>query len=435
VVDRYGRREEACVIEEAGEGGGHRIHTGSLTGRCGSLRSVRLRPVAARRYDHAMRTTVLLLAACMAASTADAQTRPARRPAPKPAAAFKTTLTLEQMAGKQAVIATSRGTFVIQLLPEVAPNHVGYFITQAREGAYDKTTFHRAIRLGIIQGGDPLSKDPGKRAQYGTGGLGVLAAEFNREPVTRGAVAAVLQPGRPDSGGAQFFVAVTDQPALNGQFTVFGRVVEGLEVVQAISEAPVDDQARVVDRLEIASVSIRDAPPPEAVPFSTESVEDLARYRAVLETTEGAITIEFDPVKAPNHVRNFLRLAAAGVYNGTSVHRVVKGFVIQTGLVATRSAPLTQKQQSYVTTLAPEFNDTPHVAGTVSMARTEDPDSASTSFFICTGPAPSLNGQYSAFGRVVSGMPVVMTIEGRPVDGEAPVERIDLIRVRVMGPN
>jgi cyclophilin family peptidyl-prolyl cis-trans isomerase len=155
----------------------------------------------------------------------------------------------------------------------------------------------------------------------------------------------------------------------------------------------------------------------------------------VLETTEGAITIEFDPVKAPNHVRNFLRLAAAGVYNGTSVHRVVKRFVIQTGLVATRSAPLTQKQQSYVTTLAPEFNDTPHVAGTVSMARTEDPDSASTSFFICTGPAPSLNGQYSAFGRVVSGMPVVMTIEGRPVDGEAPVERIDLIRVRVMGPN
>lgn len=367
----------------------------------------------------------------MAAATAGAQTRPARRAAPKPAAPFKTSLTPEQMAGKQAVVATSRGVFVIQLLPEVAPNHVGYFITQARKGAYDRTTFHRAIRMGIIQGGDPLSKDPGRRAQYGTGGLGVLAAEFNPEPVTRGAVAAVLQPGRPDSAGAQFFVAVTDQLALNGQFTVFGRVVEGLEVVQAISEAPVDDQARVVDRIEIASVTIRDAPPPEPVPFATESVEDLARYRAVLETTEGAITIEFDPVKAPNHVRNFLRLAAAGVYDGTSVHRVVKGFVIQTGLVATRSVPLTQKQQRHVTTLAPEFSDTPHVAGTVSMARTEDPNSASTSFFICTGPAPSLNGQYSAFGRVVSGMPVVMTIEGRPVDGEAPVERIDLIRVKV----
>jgi cyclophilin family peptidyl-prolyl cis-trans isomerase len=379
-----------------------------------------------------MRRLVHVLIACLVPLVADAQTRPRRPVAPaKPAALFTTPLTPAEMKDKQAVVETSRGTLVIQLLPEVAPNHVGYFIAQARQGAYEKTTFHGALRMGLIQGGDPLSKDPAKRAMYGTGGLGMLAQEFNREPVTQGAVAAILQPGKPDSAGNQFFIAVTDQVALNGTVTVFGRVVEGLEVVQAISEAPVDAQGKVTERIEMLSVTIRDTPPPEPVPFATETVEELAKYRAVLETTDGAITITFDPVKAPAHVRNFLRLASAGVYDGTSVHRVVKGFVIQAGMVSTRATPLTQKQRSYVTTLQPEFNDTPHVAGIVSMARTADPASASTSFFICTAPAPSLDNAYSVFGRVVSGMGVVQTIEAKRLNGEEPVERVDLIRVRV----
>jgi cyclophilin family peptidyl-prolyl cis-trans isomerase len=266
---------------------------------------------------------------------------------------------------------------------------------------------------------------------YGTGGLGVLKAELAQEPITAGTVAAVLQPNKPDSAGAQFFIAVTDQPALNGQYTVFGRVVEGLEVVQQISEMAADDQGRLTDRIEIVRVTIRDAPPSEPIPFSSESVTELAAYRAILETTRGTITIEFLPDKAPAHVRNFLRLASAGVYDGTSVHRVVKGFVIQTGMVSTRAAPLTQKQKQLVGTLQPEFNDTVHVAGTVSMARLDDPASASTSFFICTAPAPSLDGKYTAFARVVSGMDVVRAIEQEALDGETPRERIDLVRVRV----
>jgi peptidyl-prolyl cis-trans isomerase B (cyclophilin B) len=357
-----------------------------------------------------------------------AQVRPRRT---TPAPPFTTPLSVAEMQNKQAVIETSRGTIVIALLPQSAPNHVGYFMKLANEGAYAGTTFHRAVKLGIIQGGDPLSKDPAKRAMYGTGGLGVLKAERAQEPITAGAVAAVLQPNKPDSAGAQFFIAVTDQPALNGQYTLFGRVVEGLEVAQLISEAAADDQGRLTDRIEIVRVTIRDAPPPEPVPFSSESATELAAYRAILETTRGAITIEFLPDKAPEHVRNFLRLASAGVYDGTSVHRVVKGFVIQTGMVSTRAAPLTQKQKQLVGTLQPEFNDTVHVAGTVSMARLDDPASASTSFFICTAPAPSLDGTYTAFARVVSGMEVVQAIEQEALDGETPRERIDLLRVRV----
>src|SRR4249920_3643585 len=84
---------------------------------------------------------------------------------------FTTPLPVDQMAGKQAVIETTMGTVVIELLPSKAPNHVGYFIKLAREGAYAGTTFHRVIKYGLIQGGDPLSKDPAKSALYGTGGM------------------------------------------------------------------------------------------------------------------------------------------------------------------------------------------------------------------------------------------------------------------------
>src|SRR5262245_18338965 len=117
-----------------------------------------------------------------------AQPRPAFLPSPYSKA---------EVTNKQAVVETSMGTFVIALLPDKAPNHVGYFIKQARDGAYTGTTFFRLIRYGLIQGGDPLSKDPAKTAQYGTGGMIMLRGEINSEPMTAGAVAAVLAPGRP----------------------------------------------------------------------------------------------------------------------------------------------------------------------------------------------------------------------------------------------
>ena len=145
----------------------------------------------------------------------------------------------------------------------------------------------------------------------------------------------------------------------------------------------------------------------------------------------GNITLEFLPDKAPEHVRNFLRLAQAGVYNGMAFHRVAKGFVIQTGYLPSRSEPLSETQQRLVRNLQPEFNDTQHVKGTVSMARGDNPASADTSFFIVLGPSAVLDGKYTAFGRVVDGVPVVEAIEQVPVNGEAPQTRIDVKQVRV----
>jgi len=288
------------------------------------------------------------------------------------------------MKDKQAVVETDLGTIVIDLLSEAAPNHVGYFMKLAQDGAYNGTIFHRVVRQGIIQGGDPITTDPAKQALYGTGGLGVLRAERNSERQTRGAVSTMLAGGNPDSGGSQFFICIVDQPGLDGVHDVFGRVSEGLLAAQKISEAMADASGRPVERIAIRSVTIRDKPPPAPEPFSTESVPELGSYRAVLETSLGDITVEFQPGKAPNHVRNFLRLAQAGVYDGMAFHRVARGFVIQTGYVTSRSTPLNESQQRLVRTLPPEFNDTVHVKGTLSMARGDDPASASTSFFMAT---------------------------------------------------
>jgi cyclophilin family peptidyl-prolyl cis-trans isomerase len=349
----------------------------------------------------------------------------------KPAPLFTTPLTVAQLSGKQAVIETTAGRIVIALLPDQAPNHVAYFIKLAAEGAYNGTTFHRLIAHGIIQGGDPLSKDPARRLQYGTGGLKMLAFEPGAGAHARGAVSAVLVPGQRDSAGAQFFICVTPQPALDGQFTVFGRVVEGIGVATKISEAQVDESGRAVDRIEITSVTIRDAPPEGPDPFAAATPADLARYRAVIETTLGSITIEFLPDKAPNHVRNFLRLASLGVYDQMAFHRVVPGFMVQSGYLGSKSGIMDDRQQQAIHRLAPEFTDTPQDRGIVSMARGDDPASADTSFFIVTARTPAIDGKYTVFGRVVDGMKTVDAIEQAPRENETPKTRIEVLRVRI----
>ena len=343
--------------------------------------------------------------------------------APRPAY-FQSPLTLDQMKGKQAVVETDAGTFVIQLLPEAAPNHVAYFMTLARDQAHVGTIFHRVIRYGIIQGGDPLSKDPAKSAQYGQGGLNRLRREVNAEKHTAGAVSAVLVPGNPHSAGAQFFVCASDQPALDGQFTVFGRVVEGLDVVQAISATPANAEGRPATRIAITAVTIRDTPPPTPEPFVSATVEEMAGYTALIDTTKGPIALQFLPDRAPETVRAFLRLAQAGVFDGVAVHRVVPNFVVQTGALAFRDTPLTQAQHKLVRNLPPEFNATVNEPGIVSMARGDDPGSATTSFFICIGECRSLDGKYTAFAKVVSGLDTLRLIAEVPLDGETPREPI-----------
>ena len=167
---------------------------------------------------------------------------PAKAPAPTKAVAPPAPAVAP---GTEAVVETAKGSFTIRLLPEIAPKHAALFVKTAKAGGYDGTTFHRVIVGGIIQGGDPLTKDPAKASQYGSGGLGLLKAELSERPFVRGTVAAVRRPSSMDSAGTQFFVCLAPQPALAGQYTVFGEVTAGMEVVDQISTTPVDgDKAK-----------------------------------------------------------------------------------------------------------------------------------------------------------------------------------------------
>ena len=345
---------------------------------------------------------------------------------------FVATLTVEEMSGKQLVLDTDLGTIAIDLRPDVAPNHVGLLMQLVEQGAYDGTTFHRMVANGIVQGGDPLTADPERSADYGRGGLGLVDGEMSDAPHLRGTVSAVGAPGDPNSGGAQFLICVVDQPGLDGQYTVWGQVADGMDVVTRISETPVDAEGRAAERVVVRTAAIRDKPPPEAPPYTTETDAELAAYRVVLNTTHGRIAIDLYPDRAPNHVRNFLRLADAGVYDGIAFHRIVPGFVIQSGHLPTRRDLLTDRQQRFIENLDPEFNDTPHVRGIVSMARLDDPSSASTSFFIVTDTSPELDGVYTAFGVVTEGLDVVAAIEAVPVEGETPVDRVEIVDAEVV---
>ena len=200
------------------------------------------------------RRVALLLSAALCAPVAFAQAPPAKPTKAKPSALAEPAVA----PGTEAVVETAKGRFTIRLLPEVAPKHVALFVKTARAGAYDGTTFHRVIMGGIIQGGDPLTKDPAKAALYGSGGLGLLSSEFSDRPFVRGTVAAARKPSSPDSGGRQFFVCLQDQPSLKGQYTIFGEVVSGMEVVDQISLAPADgDKAK--ERVEM-KVTVKEPP-------------------------------------------------------------------------------------------------------------------------------------------------------------------------------
>jgi peptidyl-prolyl cis-trans isomerase B (cyclophilin B) len=164
-------------------------------------------------------------------------------------------------------------------------------------------------------------------------------------------------------------------------------------------------------------------------------MSEAAPRRAVIETLHGNIEIELFDDKAPGHVKNFSDLAKKGFYDGTTFHRVIPGFMIQGGDPNTKDPKASRDRHGtggpgY--TIKAEFNDVSHTRGIVSMARAQDPDSAGCQFFICVKDSTFLDRQYTAFGRVVSGIEAADKIVSAPRDGrDNPKERIEM-KVRVV---
>ena len=155
---------------------------------------------------------------------------------------------------------------------------------------------------------------------------------------------------------------------------------------------------------------------------------------AVIETTLGSIELEFLEDKAPGHTKNFKDLAKKGFYDGTTFHRVIPGFMIQGGDPNSKSANRSQHGMGgpgY--TIKAEFNDTRHVRGVLSMARSSDPNSAGSQFFIVVKDAHFLDNQYTAFGRVIKGMDIVDKIVNVPRDPkDNPNERVEMKSIKVV---
>jgi len=167
-----------------------------------------------------------------------------------------------------------------------------------------------------------------------------------------------------------------------------------------------------------AAAPAQPAPTPPA-PTTTEegSMTDYTDKVAELHTSAGEIDIRFFPDVAPNHVKNFIDLAKKGFYNGTKFHRVIPGFMVQGGDPNTTSgSPSTWGTGGSGKNIAAEFNTVSHQRGIVSMARAQDPNSASSQFFIVVKDSPFLDRQYTVFGQVTKGMDVADKIVSAPRD-------------------
>ena len=185
------------------------------------------------------------------------------------------------------------------------------------------------------------------------------------------------------------------------------------------------------ETLKKANARPADSAPPKAEPFDGASIEKMSGQCVTLETEQGALIIEMLPAKAPETVRSFLNLAAAGTLETTTFSRVVPGFVIQGGNLSTSdkwSAQLSSRAQKH---LPDEPSDLKHVRGVVSMARSEEANSATTHFFILVGDGPHLDGKFSAFGRVRRGLEVADAINRAPSENEKPQVPVRITRTEV----
>ena len=155
-----------------------------------------------------------------------------------------------------ALIETSAGQLVVEFWPDVAPKTVENFKTLVRKGYYDGTCFHRVIKGFMIQGGDPLTKDPKQENRWGTGGPGYqIKAEFNDRHHDRGVIS-MARSSDPDSAGSQFFICHGNPHFLDRQYTAFGKLIKGDDVLEKIGTTPTHAPDRPNTRMGIESIKI-----------------------------------------------------------------------------------------------------------------------------------------------------------------------------------
>ena len=336
-----------------------------------------------------------------------------------------------------------KNAFIITLYPEYAPITCENFEKLVTEGFYDGLTFHRIVDGFMAQGGDP--------AGTGAGGTNHDAAPIKGEFSSNGVdnrlshqkgVISMARTNDPDSASSQFFICYGDESFLDGNYAAFGEVTEGFEVVEsfqtverkmnAMGEAAVPLTPVVIEKagmieddskghprvmMVMKDFPLATAAEPEETTTAPEETTTEDSGTAVTVTGDlgqNAFIITLYPEYAPITCENFEKLVTEGFYDGLTFHRIVDGFMAQGGDPAGTGAGGTNHDAAPI---KGEFssngvdNRLSHQKGVISMARTNDPDSASSQFFICYGDESFLDGEYAAFGEVTEGFEVIESFQ------------------------
>ena len=327
-----------------------------------------------------------------------------------------------------ATLVTEKGDVTVELFSQDAPLTVNNFVFLAEQGFYDETTFHRVLTGFMAQGGDPTGT--------GTGGPGYQFEDeiahgvtFNQEGLL------AMANGGPDTNGSQFFITFGAVPWLNGMHTIFGKVIEGMDVVNALTlrdpaEAPDYPGDRLI-RVEIEVVESTQLPTPTPMPEAVIPVPEDGRplaeiptaergglfngmpemvieldkeYTATIVTSKGSIQIKLEPLSAPVSVNNFIVLANLGYWDGFPVSNTPP---IVTGSPGGRP-------DSDIGYTLPSENESAATKGAVGYwFRTDVMASSGSQIFITLDNQPGMDEFFTVFGYVTSGIDVAeaLTVE------------------------
>jgi len=340
-----------------------------------------------------------------------------------------------ETANPVATITMANGEIMkLELFPEMAPETVNNFIDLANSEYYDGLTLHRTLKDALIQGGCPDGT--------GVGGPGYTIVgefadnNFTANTLTHGVgTITMARTQSPNSAGSQFIILDNDYSQLDGMYAAFGQVIEGLDVLQSLTETATTDatdyygnpagipvEPPVIASIRVDTKGITYNPPNKIIFVDDAPASDQPLPEVTLEMTDGSkIVLELYPQIAPNTVNNFISLIKSGFYDGLTFHRIIPGFMIQAG------CPLGDGTGGPGYAIKGEFLDNgyfanmlKHTPGVLSMARANTGyDTAGSQFFIMDENYPSLDGQYAAFGKVIEGMDTVKAIVAIPLSDPA----------------
>ena len=333
------------------------------------------------------------------------------------------------LAPERVVIETVYGDVVVAPFAEVAPTAVQAFLRMARGGVYEGTHFPRVDRRFIIQASEATTDRmrPLTAAQAGL----VRRLPLEAHPDVRhvpGIVGLAREDDDPDSARSSWYVITSTAPHLDGKYTAFGRVVDGMDVVRRIAQVPVDAQHRPRTRVRVRRAVVFDTEeaaqgrprrPPVSPPDGAQPRLTTSETRAVVRTNYGDFVLGFHPKQAPRTVAQILDLMRRGAYTSTPVSFADERFAIQFAEVLHRDIPLSEAEASRARALPLEVSELRHDRGAVSLARPEDdPTGGRSSFVIVKAASPHLDGHYTVFGQVLRGMEVIDAIAAAPVDDD-----------------